>query len=433
MNIDLDNLRKTILNDPLYGELFLLSKELDSNVYIVGGIVRDYITGTINKNTDIDFTSDKALKLARKFSRKAGGSFVMLDEEEETGRVVIKKNRNCEVTMDFSQTRGNNIIDDIYKRDFTINSIAISFNDCFSGHECNFIDPAGGIEDIKNKVIRVVSENSLTDDPLRMVRAFRFASKLNFDISPDTIKSIESHKDKIRWVSRERIETELFKMLDYDQSSKYVKQMYECGLFTAIIPEATQQDWYIYKKLETILSGEFIHIFPEYSEEIKNYMTGPSRKSMIKFGFLLQGTYNLIENICRNLKMSNYKTDTVTGLVTYYRDIVQEKNKTGNTFILDFFRKTGNDGIAILFTALSAGIVSKEEVTHILNIYYNKIKPLWESPRLIKGHDLIELFNLKPGPNFKKILYKIEEQQIEGIIKTREEALKFLENILRNA
>ncbi|MEQ8223169.1 MAG: hypothetical protein ABRQ37_12755 [Candidatus Eremiobacterota bacterium] len=433
MNIDLENLRTTILNDPLYGELFLLSKELDSKVYIVGGIVRDYLTGTINKNTDMDFTSDKALKLARKFSRKAGGSFVMLDEEEETGRVVIKKNRDCEVTMDFSQTRGNNIIDDIYKRDFTINSIALSFNDCFSGHECNFIDPAGGIEDIKNKVIRVVSENSLTDDPLRMVRAFRFASKLNFDISPDTIKSIESHKDKITEVSRERIETELFKMLDSDQSSKYVKQMHECGLFTAIIPEATQQDWHIYKKLETILSGEFIHIFPEYSEEIKNYMAGPSRKSMTKFGFLLQGTYNLIENICRNLKMSNYKTDTVTGLVTYYRDIVQETNKTGNIFILDFFRKTGNDGIAILFTALSAGIVSKEEVTHILNIYYNKIKPLWESPRLIKGHDLIELFNLKPGPDFKKILYKIEEQQVEGIIKTREEALKFLENILRNA
>ncbi len=433
MNIDLENLQKTILNDPVYRELFLLSKELNSKVYIVGGIIRDYLTGTVNKNTDMDFTSDMALKLARKFSRRTGGSFVMLDEEEETGRVVIKKNRNSELTMDFSQTRGNDIIDDIYKRDFTINSISISFNDCFSGHECNFIDPTSGIDDIKNKIIRVVSENSLTDDPLRMVRAFRFASKLNFNISPDTLKLIESYKDRIIRVSRERIETELFKMLDSDQSSKYVKQMYDSGLFMAIIPEVPQQDWHIYETLENILSGEFIHMFPEYSEEINIYMAGPSRKSMTKFSFLLQGTYNSIENICRNLKMSNYKTDTITRLVTYYRDIVQGKNKTGNIFILDFFRNTGNDGIAILFTALSAGIVSREEVTHILNIYYNKIKPLWGSPRLIKGHDLIELFNLKPGPEFKKIFYLIEEQQVEEIIKTREEALKFVENILRNA
>ena len=432
MNIDLENLRTTILNDPLYGELFLLSKELDSKVYIVGGILRDYLTGTVNKNTDMDFTSDMALKLARKFSRRAGGSFVMLDEEEETGRVIIKKGRNSELTMDFSQTRGNNIIDDIYKRDFTINSIAISFNDCFSGHKCNFIDPSGGIDDIENKIIKVVSENSLTDDPLRMVRAFRFASKLNFNISPDTIELIESHKEKIIRVSRERIETELFKMLDSDQSSKYVKQMYDSGLFMAIIPEVAHQDWHIYEKLEKLLSGEFIHMFPKYSEEINIYMTGPSRKSMTKFGLLLQGKYNVIEAMCRNLKMSNYKTDTTTRLVTYYRDLVQEKDKTGNIFILDFFRKTGNDGIAILFTALSAGIVSKEEVTHILDIYYNKIKPLWESPRLIKGHDLIELFNLKPGPDFKKILYKIEEQQVEGNIKTREEALKFVENILHD-
>ena len=219
-------------------------------------------------------------------------------------------------------------------------------------------------------------------------------------------------------------------MLDSDQSCKYVKQMYDSGLFTAIIPEVKNLNWNIYEKLEKILSGEFIHMLPEYSEEINNYMTGPSRKSMIKFGLLLQGEYNLIETICRNLKMSNYKIDTVTRLVTYYGDILQEKEKTKNIFILDFFRKTGDDGIAILLTALSAGIVSKEEVNHILKVYYNNIKPLWENPRLIKGHDLIELFNLKPGPDFKKILYKIEEQQVEGIIKTREEALKFVKEFM---
>lgn len=430
MNIDLENLRKTILNDPVYRELFLLSKELNSNVYIVGGILRDYLTGMFNKNTDMDFTSDKALKLAKKFSKRTGGSFVMLDQEEETGRVIIKKGRNSELTMDFSQTRGNNIIDDIYKRDFTINSIALSFNDCFSGNKCNFIDPSGGIDDIRKKVIRVVSENSLSDDPLRMVRAFRFASKLNFDISPDTITLIENQKEKIIKVSRERIETEIFKLLDSDQSCRYVKQMYESGLFMAIIPEIKHQNWNIYEKLEKLLSGEFIHIFPEYSDEIKFYTTGSSRKSMIKFGLLLYGEEKVIENICRNLKMSNYKTDSVTRIVTYYRDILQEKDKFNNIFILDFFRKTGDDGLAILLTALCAGIVSKEEVIHILTIYYTRIKPLWESPRLIKGHDLIELFNLKPGPDFKKILYLIEEQQVEENIKTREEALKFVREFI---
>jgi tRNA nucleotidyltransferase/poly(A) polymerase len=414
------------MNEPVYRELFLLSKELKSKVYIVGGILRDYLTGMVDKNADMDFTSDMALKLARKFSRRTGGSFVMLDQEEETGRVVIKKEKNTDLIMDFSQTRGNNIIDDIYKRDFTINSIAMSFNDFFSSNTATFIDPSGGMNDIKNKVIRVVSGESLSDDPLRMIRAFRFAAKLNFDISPDTIKLIESHKEKIITVSRERIETELFKMLDSDRSCKYVKEMYDSGLLLTVIPEVKNIKWEIYGKLEKILSGEFINMFPEFSEEIKNYMTVPSRKSMIKFGLLLQGEYNLIGDLCRNLKMSNYKTDTVTRLVTYYRDILQEKNRNNKIFILNFFRKTGDDGIAILLTALSDGIASKEEVDHILKVYYNNIKPLWESPRLIKGHDLIELFNLKPGPDFKKILYKIEEQQVQGIIKTREEALKFV-------
>jgi len=428
--MNLFTFKKIIYQGKFYKELKTTADDLSSDLYVVGGCLRDFIIGHPENIRDIDFASDQALKLARKFSKKIAAPFILLDEEEETGRVVIKSGKNKELSMDFSQIRGKTIFQDIYKRDFTINAMAIAFNDFFLDDELKLIDPLEGIRDIGNRSIKTVSDDSFTDDPLRMLRAFRFATTLNFTISLHTFELINLYKEKIIEVSGERIEAELFKMFDSDHSYRYLRQMDEAGLLEVIIPEIKKtvlwvHKFSVYKNLEKIISEEYKNIFPHCFDKVSDYIKGPYRKAMLKFALLLYGQSNSAENICRRLKMSNYKIDTIAKLIKFYPDFL--KISYNKISVLKFFRKTGDDGIGILLISLAEGLMSEEKLRNILKIYLDEIKSMWENPRLISGDDLSGIFGLIPGPDFKKILQQIEEKQLEGIIKTRDEALRHIE------
>ncbi len=121
---------------------------------------------------DIDFAvATDTIELAREFAKKINGSFVLLDEVFLIGRVV-----KDELTIDFAQLRGNSIEADLAERDFTINAMATSL-------ECDrLIDPFRGQEDLKNRLIRMVNEENLKADPLRVLRAYRFHATLSFEI-----------------------------------------------------------------------------------------------------------------------------------------------------------------------------------------------------------------------------------------------------------
>ena len=231
-----------------------VSDEINVEVYLVGGIVRDMIieeAGGLESGVgslDIDFAiNGDALQFGKRVGDAVKGSYFPLDEERSVSRVVIRDAR-CkmqdarlyeEIILDFSKIRGNSIEDDLKLRDFTINSVALNLNDLFKDAALHYIDPTDGITDINNKVIKVYDERVLDDDPLRMLRAIRFESQLNFLIDDKLEILIKENGQKIKNSSTERIRDELFNILSGDKSHIYIQRLKDLSLLKEIIPEIT--------------------------------------------------------------------------------------------------------------------------------------------------------------------------------------------------
>ena len=150
--------------------------------YLVGGVIRDFFMG--KNSLDRDIAIKDALKFAQKLAEKFDATFITLDNENKIYRVVLKDNSNY---LDISELRGNSIEEDLKQRDFTINAIAYDLK------EEKFIDVNCGINDIKEKKIRAIREENFIDDPLRILRAFRFMATTGFELSEDLIQILKKH------------------------------------------------------------------------------------------------------------------------------------------------------------------------------------------------------------------------------------------------
>ena len=169
-------------------EINRLARQLEYPVYLVGGTVRDHLLG--KPCSDYDLTAVNAPEIARAWSQQSKMTRVPLDETpgHETYRVVLQPN----LYFDFTTLQDHTIENDLSQRDFTINAMAISLPDFIEGKEV-LIDPFNGQADLENKIVRVVQEQRFEDDPLRLIRAFRFASTLEFNIEPQTLQQIKTH------------------------------------------------------------------------------------------------------------------------------------------------------------------------------------------------------------------------------------------------
>ena len=209
-----------------------LSKSQKSKLYVVGGTLRDLILG--RQCSDYDFAVSGASTLATQYAHDTKSALVPLDTTpgRETFRVVIKKN----VYFDFSELQGNTIESDLSQRDFSINALAVSLPNFIKGTK-KYIDPHNGESDIKNKVIRVLPGPIFSKDPLRMLRAFRFMSVLEFQIESNTLKKIKTLRHKINQVSPERIWSELTILLNSKKASPSIQLMSGSGLLESVFPE----------------------------------------------------------------------------------------------------------------------------------------------------------------------------------------------------
>ena len=229
--------------------LLRLSKSHDSNLFVVGGPLRDRLLK--RKCSDFDFSTRDASIMARKYSRSTKSPLVTLDTTpgRETFRVVIRD----DIYFDFSELQGDSIESDLNKRDFTFNAMAVPLKNFIKGTK-NFIDPHNGKGDIKNKVIRVLHNSAFSNDPLRMLRAFRFMSVIGFKIEDNTFTKIKKIKTKINRVAPERIFYELDLLLSSKKSSSSMLSMHDSGLLKCIFPN-------LYKNKEMIPSlGVLDHI-----------------------------------------------------------------------------------------------------------------------------------------------------------------------------
>jgi poly(A) polymerase len=456
------------VNATLANALQAVARLQKADLYIVGGPVRD---GILDRPChDWDFVCRHARKFAQSLSRRLQATFVVLDDQNRIYRVVLPD----KVTLDFAEIQGKSIDEDLSRRDFTINAMARRFPNG------SIIDPFGGQKDLKGKKIRAVSEKAFKDDPLRLLRAFRFQAQFNFNFEPKTFRWIAHHAHLLPKVSAERIREELLRLLKQPHSVGTLRLMDRAGLLSEIFPEVeacrrTAVRYYgkggvLKHSFETVENLEWIiqqgktpirrhnqFILPYLNETVGGY----PREAWLKWAAFLhdigkpatakmiKGRLRFFEHehvgaslalqVARRLRCSRQESHL---LALWVRNHMRSGNLAAASRITDralsrFFRDLGEEGVGMVlvsladhYTYLHKSVRGKgkdpvEKMSYqLLSSYYDhraKILP----KRLVDGHDLMRHLRLKPGPVIGKLLSRIQDAQADGKVTTREEALKF--------
>lgn len=476
------NIVSLLQNEPLIKKVTALGKRQSRKIYLVGGLLRDLLLG-VEELLDFDFAVDKdSVSLAKIFSDQIGGSFVLLDEKHGCGRAVYS-----DKTIDFTDLRGNSIEEDLYKRDFTINSLALDLDSLQKSPEDFFsilIDPYKGYQDLQNKIIRAVSKESFSEDPVRTLRAFSFAANLNFEIDSGTIELIKDAKGLLKSTSFERIRDELFKIFGAILSAKHILMLDEMGILEEIFSQIkkmrpVEQGPYHHldvwrHSLETLKELELLLVelekdFPYY-QQLEEYLAQSltserSRRQLLKLITLLHDVgkpeslrfengkikfygheelgANIIEEICDNLRLSVKEKHSLKNMTLHHLrpGYLAENFPITKRATFRFFRDAGEDALSVLLLSLAdkratRGPLVEEDKSQfqqkvILGLMEEYFKDTQEKrpPRLVTGDDLIKELKLSPSPIIGRILREIEEAQSDGQVTTRTEALELGERL----
>lgn len=202
----------------------------NQEIYLVGGAVRDMMLNRLSHDLDFALPLD-GISSARRVANALKADFMVLDDERDTGRVIVIESGDMRTFLDFATYRGNNLEEDLRARDFTINAIAYDLR------ASTIIDPLNGASDLRTKIIRACSRTSITDDPVRILRAVRQAAAFEFKIELETRKSMKQAASLLPNVSPERKRDELFKILEGPKPDTSMRALEMLGVFPHLIPE----------------------------------------------------------------------------------------------------------------------------------------------------------------------------------------------------
>ena len=199
-------------------------------IHLVGGAVRDMMLNRLSHDLDFALPSN-GISIARRVANALKADFMTLDDERDTGRVIVTEHEGARTFLDFATYRGNSLEEDLRARDFTINAIAYDLR------ANAIIDPLNGASDLRAKVIRACSRTSITDDPVRILRAVRQAAAFEFKIELETRKAMKQAADLLPNVSPERNRDELFKILEGPKPDAALRALEMLGVFPHLLPE----------------------------------------------------------------------------------------------------------------------------------------------------------------------------------------------------
>lgn len=259
-----------------------------SPVYLVGGAVRDAALG--RPVADLDLACKDARRLAAAVARAFKGALVTLDAENAVYRLVLPPARGRALKqIDVAEILGRDIGEDLRRRDFTVNAAALELTGRVPAAvpESAFLDPRGGLADLRRKVLRVEDDKPLKDDPLRLLRAFRVAAQAGLTIEPETKALIKKHRRLVAEPAGERVQAELLALLAAPGAAARLREMDECGLLTALIEDLEParrcaEDYYgtggvlkhtldVCARLELLLDG-FRKIYPDLGRPFDEWL-----------------------------------------------------------------------------------------------------------------------------------------------------------------
>ena len=438
--------RGWMMNDNILNSLSDIFQKYEC--YLVGGYLRNYfINSYISQDRDIAVIK-KAKELALEIADKTEGTFIELDNENEIYRVVLKDKINY---FDVSKILNDNVFEDAKRRDFTINAIFYDLN------KKEFYDPFSGRDDIKRKIIRTPDLNNMTDDPLRMLRFYRFISKTGFEADEKLRKFCIDNFDLIKNCATERINAEIIHIFEGEYVVKSLLSMFEDNVLEKVFPFISE-----IKKIPPN-SHHHLDLVHHSIETVKNIRIN---KPLLKIAAFYHdigkpsvwtieesGRHRFIghdnlggEIVKEELKKLNFSTKAVNYISKMVKNHIYPaalvNSEDSKKAFARFVRKIGDDVPDLIelsradrLSALGPDITKdmvEKALNHLENLleYYNKVKSEVKAPKsLLDGIEIMETLNIKPSKKVGEIIEALIEEQLMGNIKTKKEAVDFIKNI----
>jgi putative nucleotidyltransferase with HDIG domain len=445
-----------------------LCREIQIDAYLVGGCVRDLMLNPSKDAIDVDIMVEgDGIAFAKILAQKINVPKIVPFKKFATAKIPYKE-FEIEVasarleTYDKSsrspsEVTLSNIQDDLLRRDFTVNAMAVSLNEQNFGE---FFDPFNGMEDLNNKILKTPldPDTTFSDDPLRMMRAAYFASKLSLSIEKNCLESIKDNAERISIVSQERITNELFKILGTKKPSIGLDILQQSGLMTFVFPEISvmygldQSNEYhhkdiFYHTLEVVdnaaqLSDKLDLRLAALVHDIAKPKTRRLSKSK---GYTFYGHDDvgarMLKGISTNMKFSNSTRDYITKLTSLHlRPISLAKKDVTDSAIRRLIVDAGEE-IDDLMKLCRADITTKnpKNITKYLGNFDRVEKRMnevieidelkaFQSP--VRGDEIMKMFDLPPGKEVGKIKTMVEDAIINGEIKNDySSAMSFLDQM----
>lgn len=441
--------------------------QLGMDCYVVGGFVRDLILDRPSK--DIDFVCvGSGILLAKSVAEKLGGLRVTVFKNYGTARIdwngfelefVGARKESYREDSRKPLVEDGTLKDDQNRRDFTINALAIGLNKNNWGE---VVDPFDGMEDIRKKIIRTPLAPAITfsDDPLRMMRAIRFAAQLNFDIEPSTFEAITGHSARLRIVSMERVIDELNKIILTPTPSYGFKLLFQCGLLKEFFPEMVDLHgvenidnkghkdnfYHTLQVLDNTAKGSD-DLWLRWSAILHDIAKPATKRFDKTHGWTFHGHEDrgarMVPGIFRRLKLPmDERMQFVQKLVRLHLRPIALAKAVSDSAIRRLLFEAGKDTDALM-TLCRADITSKngEKVAKYLKNFdfvEARMGEVEEKDSIrnfqppISGDEIIQLFNISPGPIVGEIKEQIKEAILEGEIENdREQAYQLMFKIAK--
>ncbi len=456
------NFKEHLAKDDIFKVVAETAARLDLRAYIVGGYVRDLMLNRPNK--DLDFVClGSGIRLAEQVAKELGGVPVTVFKNFGTAMIKVE-DRELEFVGARKESyredsrkpivEDGTLEEDQQRRDFTINAMAISLQADSLGE---LIDPFNGVRHLKEKLLRTPLDPGITfsDDPLRMMRAIRFAAQLNFDIDADTYAAISKNVGRLSIVSMERVIVELNKIILSPVPSYGFKLLFQSGLLKQFFPElvALQGVEYQDNKAHKDNFYHTLQVLDNVSKvsddlwlrwaAILHDIAKPATKRFDKeVGWTFHGHEDrgarMVPGIFRRLKLPmNEKMLVVQKLVRLHLRPIALVKEVSDSAIRRLLFEAG-DEVEALMKLCRADITSKnnEKVARYLRNFEEVEKKMidleardqvrnFQPP--ITGDEIIKLYNIAPGPIIGEIKEEIKEAILEGIIRNdRQQAYELL-------
>lgn len=452
-------MKQHALEHPIFKIISKSAEELGIDAFVIGGFVRDYLLQR-GEPKDIDIVAlGSGIELAKQVAKnlphkpkvqifKTYGTAMLRHDDIELEFVGARKESYTAESRNPVVEDGS-LEDDQNRRDFTINAMAFSLNSINFGE---LVDPFGGVKDLEEKIIRTPLDPDITysDDPLRMMRAIRFASQLNFTIEPASLKAISENKERIEIITKERIVVELNKILESSVPSVGLLLMEETGLLQYILPELTalkgidEKDGQrhkdnFYHTLEVVdnISQHTNDVWLRWAALLHDIGKAPTKKFSKKVGWTFHGHEfegsKMVYRLFKRLKMPlNDKMKFVQKMVFMSsRPIVLAQDVTDSAVRRLVF--DAGDFVDDLMVLCEADITTKnpkkfKKYHNNFKLVREKIIEVEERDQVrnfqppVSGEEIMQAFNLRPSREIGIIKEAIKEAILEGKIPNEHEA-----------